>query len=261
MALEGSISLLEHHLESLITKTFLAFDLRNLDSSDSALLKAIDQDVKLMNKGLIDLRKVLESGHNELATTQALCRQVQELTNMAEHMSRYLPKAPTMIAPQLQNKILDEKENLAPVGNTQVSTNIQESIPSNSVIISVPLISPLSMDEYNTTPKYMLGRITHASLNRSIRDINEALKEKYRLMRKKRKDMTPQEIRTVQAFKKQENSESQGTYFILADDIKALGVADDGFNGRQFSAQLPVLRHHKRLREIRGGGLTRLAPI
>ena len=67
------------------------------------------------------------------------------------------------------------------------------------------------------------------------------------------------QIRLVQAFKKQENAESQGNYFVVAEDLKLLGVSTDGFNSRQFGTHLPILRHHRRLREIRGGGFTRLA--
>lgn len=274
----ASVNDLKSHFETKINRTFLAYDLRNCnDSADRETLRGIELDIRHMEKAIVELRKVISNGKLELAEVQAHTRDVRAMADEARHVAENVPEA--LLRAQTDNrrvqsdgddgpKVLNEnavshhhgvghnnngsienlKENKAP------SSNSAPSKPSN-----VPLMSPLTPEEYADTPKYMLGRITHASLNKTVQDINLTMAEKYRLMKKKQKDKTPQEVRLVQTFKKQENAESQGSFFILGDDLKLLGVSTDGFNARQFASHLPILRHHHRLREIRGGGFTRLA--
>lgn len=272
---KATVDGLKNHFETIIRRTFLAYDLRNCnDPVDKETLRTIEQDVRYMERAVAELKKVLANGKLELEEMRARTRDVRALVETARHMSDNVPDCLPRIgaddlvgttrlsnesAPELRQSSRPEvaKENVAPSSTAAHSKAAPPNVPIKQP--SVPLIPPLTMDEYNETPKYMLGRITYASLNKTVQDINLTMAEKYRLMKKKQKDKTPQEIRLVQAFKKQENTESQGAHFILADDLKSLGVCTDGLNSRQFATHLPILRHHRRLREIRGGGFTRLA--
>jgi len=276
---KATVDGLKNHFETIIRRTFLAYDLRNCnDPVDKETLRTIEQDVRYMERAVTELKKVLANGKLELEEMHARTRDVRALVETARHMSDNVPDCLPRVgaeelvgtarlsndaAPEQQQQLRQSsrpevaKENVAPPS----VTGQPKAAPPNATNKqpSVPLIPPLTMDEYNETPKYMLGRITYASLNKTVQDINLTMAEKYRLMKKKQKDKTPQEIRQVQTFKKQENAESQGAHFILADDLKSLGVCTDGLNSRQFATHLPILRHHRRLREIRGGGYTRLA--
>lgn len=259
---------LKKHFETIINRTFLAYDLRSCrDPADKETLRVLELDIRHMEKAICELRKTIVNGNVELAEMHAHTRDVRALSEAARHMSENLPESLIHATSTMESRA-EVKDNISRIpencdANQMSTENSKENrAPSNPIpskVPSIPSIPPLTPEEYNETPKYMLGRITHASLNKTVQDINLTMAEKYRLMKKKQKDKTPQEIRLVQTFKKQENAESQGAYFVLADDLKLLGVSTEGFNSRQFASHLPILRHHRRLREIRGGGHTRLA--
>jgi len=263
----AAVDNLRRHFETIINRTLLAYDLRNCrDPADRETLRIIELDIRHMEKAITELKKVITNGKTELAEMHALTQDVRELTEVARHMSENIPESLSRVTSNVEN--LGDHELAPRVAENGASRQVaaenskENKAPSNplpSKVSNIPLILPLTSEEYNETPKYMLGRITHALLNKTVQDINLTMTEKYRLLKKKQKDKTPQEIRLVQTFKKQENPESQGAYFILAEDLKVLGVSTDGFNSRQFAAHLPILRHHRRIREIRGGGHTRLA--
>lgn len=263
----ASVGGLKKHFEMTMNRTFLAYDLRNChDPADRETLRIVEMDIRHMEKAILELRKVIANGKTELAEMHAHTQDVRALAVAARHLSENVPEDLPPVGPAFrchedEDRALRHSDN--PASQRIAKEHLKENhAPSNPIppkVPSVPLIVPLTPDEYNETPKYMLGRITHASLNKTVQDINLTMAEKYRLMKKKQKDKTPQEIRLVQTFKKQENSESQGAFFILADDMKLLGVSTDGFNSRQFFSHLPILRHHRRIKEIRGGGHTRLA--
>jgi len=276
--MENSVNVagLKKHFETIVNRTLLAYDLRNCyDAADKETLRVIEQDVRHMERALTELKKVIASGRLELDEMHAQTRDTRALADSVRHMLENVPESLPRDAvekPKAREELRDgdiplrttsdsgsrpecAKENVAPTGGGGQNKGIAPPTKPSSI---APLIPPLTMDEYDDTPKYMLGRITYASLNKTIQDINLTMAEKYRLMKKKQKDKSPQEIRLVQAFKKQENSETQGVCFVVAEDLKLLGVSTDGFNSRQFATHLPILRHHRRLREIRGGGFTRL---
>jgi len=264
--MESAVTLdrLKNHFETIINRTFLAYDLRNCrDPADKETLRVIEQDVRYMEKAVADLKKVIADGNAELEEIHAQTRDIRALSESARHMVDNIPDSFPRGGGGAENRApraMEQVSSACPSSAHGLKENVAPAPAQTSTKVPfVPPIAPLTMDEFNDTPKYMLGRIPYASLNKTIQDINLTMAEKYRLLKKKQKDKTPQEVRLVQAFKKQENAESQGQFFILAEDVKLLGVSTEGFNSRQFATQLPILRHHRRLREIRGGGFTRLA--
>ena len=59
--MENAVTLdrLKSHFETIINRTFLAYDLRNRrDPADKETLRVIEQDVRYMEKALADLKKV-----------------------------------------------------------------------------------------------------------------------------------------------------------------------------------------------------------
>ena len=176
-------------------------------------------DAKFLNGKLFCSDKVLANGKLELEEMHARTRDVRALVETARHMSDNVPDCLPRVgaeelvgtarlsndaAPEQQQQLRQSsrpevaKENVAPPS----VTGQPKAAPPNATNKqpSVPLIPPLTMDEYNETPKYMLGRITYASLNKTVQDINLTMAEKYRLMKKKQKDKTPQEVGPCRQF-------------------------------------------------------------
>jgi len=211
MESSATVGSLKTHFETIINRTFLAYDLRNCyDAADRDTLRGIEQDVRYMEKALTELKKVIENGRVELEAMHAHTRDMRALSESVRHMLDNVPpclprgdSSAEVEAPNHPHRDVlpsrakeSSKENVAPADGHHKG-HVVTAAPSSKPASSVPLIPPLTMDEYNDIPKYMLGRITYASLNKTIQDINLTIAEKYRLMKKKQKDKTPQEDQSV----------------------------------------------------------------
>ena len=59
MESSATVGSLKTHFETIINRTFLAYDLRNCyDVADRDTLRGIEQDVRYMEKALTELKKV-----------------------------------------------------------------------------------------------------------------------------------------------------------------------------------------------------------
>ena len=136
----------------------------------------------------------------ELEEIHAQTRDIRALSESARHMVDNIPDS----YPRAGGGGGGDGESRAPRASEQVSSSscssahgLKENVAPTQTSTKVPFvppIPPLTMDEFNDTPKYMLGRIPYASLNKTIQDINLTMAEKYRLLKKKQKDKTPQEV-------------------------------------------------------------------
>ena len=144
--------------------------------------------------------KVIANGKMELSEMHAHTQDVRALTEASRHMSENVPESLLRVTSTNQGESehalrLPENDASRQVTPENSKENRAPPNPQPPKVPDIPLIVPLTPEEYNETPKYMLGRITHASLNKTVQDINLTMAEKYRLMKKKQKDKTPQEVR------------------------------------------------------------------
>lgn len=123
--------------------------------------------------------------------------------------------------------------------------------------------------------RYMKGRITYDQLNAAVQNINTAVKAKYRILQQPLKGLNNHSRKLHARFKEQETKATKGTsdrrrgrtqefgdalislagqYFVVEDDIRELAQVKVD---KRFQGILNMLRHCQRLRELRGGGITR----
>ncbi|KAG8012893.1 Spindle and kinetochore-associated protein 1 [Nibea albiflora] len=112
----------------------------------------------------------------------------------------------------------------------------------------------ITMPEFESIPQYMKGRVSYDQLNATVQCINTAVTGKYKILHQSVKTLNNHSRKLHQRFKDQETKDTKGQYFVVEDDIREFTQmkADKRFQGI-----LNMLRHCQRLRELRGGGLTR----
>uniref|UniRef100_A0A9L0K7S0 SKA complex subunit 1 n=1 Tax=Equus asinus TaxID=9793 RepID=A0A9L0K7S0_EQUAS len=101
---------------------------------------------------------------------------------------------------------------------------------------------------------YMKSRLTYCQINDVIKEINKAVVSKYKILYQPKKSMNSVTRNLYHRFIDEETKDTKGHYFIVEADIKeftALKV------DKRFHVILNILRHCRRLSEVRGGGLTR----
>ncbi|KAM9225191.1 SKA complex subunit 1 isoform 3-T4 [Dugong dugon] len=105
-----------------------------------------------------------------------------------------------------------------------------------------------------TKSLYMKSRLTYCQINDIIKEINKAVASKYKILHQPKKPMSSVARNLYHRFIEEETKDTKGHFFIVEADIKeftALKV------DKRFHVILNILRHCKRLSEVRGGGLTR----
>uniref|UniRef100_H3CGP6 SKA complex subunit 1 n=2 Tax=Tetraodon nigroviridis TaxID=99883 RepID=H3CGP6_TETNG len=112
----------------------------------------------------------------------------------------------------------------------------------------------LTVAEFDSIPQYMKGRVTYEQLNAAVQNINTAVKAKYKILRQPLKSLGDHSRKLQTRFKEQETKDTKGQFFVVEDDIRELvPVKVD----KRFQGMLNMLRHCQRLRELRGGRVTR----
>ncbi|KAJ3117632.1 Spindle and kinetochore-associated protein 1 [Phlyctochytrium bullatum] len=120
-------------------------------------------------------------------------------------------------------------------------------------------ILPITIAEYETIPKYLLPRgLPLPKLNDHIAELNKILAEKYTTLRIPPQKMSKAQRERFWEHKKQETGETKGKAFVTEQDIKE-NWAKAAFKldpaGRGVVA---AIRHLGRIKEVRGGGCTRI---
>uniref|UniRef100_A0A8C5XCD5 SKA complex subunit 1 n=1 Tax=Microcebus murinus TaxID=30608 RepID=A0A8C5XCD5_MICMU len=120
--------------------------------------------------------------------------------------------------------------------------HLEENIPSHLPPVTV------------TQSSYMKSRLTYCKINEVIEEINKAVISKYKILHQPKKSMNSVARNLYHRFIDQETKDTKGHYFIVEADIKEFTTLKVD---KKFHMLLNILRHCRRLSEVRGGGLTR----
>ncbi|XP_077452031.1 SKA complex subunit 1 isoform X2 [Stigmatopora argus] len=115
----------------------------------------------------------------------------------------------------------------------------------------IPLIT---MAEFENIPAYMKGRVSYHQINTAVENINAAFVAKYKIVHQSGKSRSNRARILYQRFKDQETKETRGQYFVVDNDFREFTHMKVD---KRLQGILNMLRHCQRLRELRGGGLTR----
>ncbi|XP_017504116.1 SKA complex subunit 1 [Manis javanica] len=115
-------------------------------------------------------------------------------------------------------------------------------------------MSFITSDEFNGIPAYMKSRLTYCQINDVIKEINKAVVSKYKILHQPKKSINSVARNLYHRFIDEETKDTKGQYFIVEADIKEFTALKAD---KRFHVILNILRHCRRLSEVRGGGLTR----
>ncbi|XP_071845368.1 SKA complex subunit 1-like [Apostichopus japonicus] len=253
-----TIQELEDHfgckLESLATCMDLAAVALNPSTRGTECrdqLASINEDLCEMELILMSLRKCIKTKKEELSTAQKLNEDLDHLVKDLNHMMENVPH-------HLQVRKKDDQQECQerlPLQerHVQEDTYVLPQLPKLKKPAS-PRLDFIMRDEYTSIPKYMKGRISYEELNSMVEVINETIRKKYQLMSKPKNRLTDKKRKNYIKYKEQETKETKGAYFFVPEDLtKLCSLRNDG----SVRSRLTMLRHCGRLREVRGGGLTR----
>ncbi|CAG8589285.1 13472_t:CDS:2 [Ambispora gerdemannii] len=131
-------------------------------------------------------------------------------------------------------------------------------------------LSYLTIPEFDTVPKYILNRLTREKVNEAIDDFNKLLADKYRILKMNPSSMNQNLKARYWAYKEAITEETRGKkiendgfgkHFITENDIKNTNQKINLKMDATGRAIFAVLRHVKKLKEVRGGGNTRFVVL
>ncbi|KAJ3086199.1 hypothetical protein HK102_013418 [Quaeritorhiza haematococci] len=216
-----------------------------------------------------------------------------EMEHMLKNLPKHLPHVPLQPHPQLQQPLSTTTLSANPLGHSQSTNrqlannrsshpggNNQERAKETSAASvaetgnkgsqgtgkNVPCLIPISVAEFTSLPKYLVGRLTRDKLNDSLSELNKIYATKSRLLRIPQASMSPDEKDRYWEHQRLVTDETKvGTKVFITDkDIKELGSG--GKSGSSFKLDptgrniISMIRHLGRIKEVRGNGVTRRVP-
>mmetsp|Transcript_9910 Transcript_9910/g.30291 ORF Transcript_9910/g.30291 Transcript_9910/m.30291 type:complete len:272 (+) Transcript_9910:126-941(+) len=183
-----------------------------------------------------------------LQLTTGLMRRAVEQSKRIDTIELNVPKH----LPKLQQKIAlsERSNNLPPAGEMCAeSSPVPQAVNRRSQPAS-PQIPFLTASELRAAPQYLRGRLTLEKVNDAVEALNGLLKSKYLLLRRPMRELTSEELNVVQVFHEQEFVEgANGETFISSADVRGCEKLRPDSLAK---GVLSLLRHFKRVREIRG---------
>ncbi|KAM6925784.1 SKA complex subunit 1 [Lycodopsis pacificus] len=234
-----------HHIHDRISSIHLMLDLSMVELPQR---KKLGQEFVALEKLLEEFERCVGRQKEQIKQLKELEETFQKDLEDVQHLKENIPvHMPRKRGPANGGEpVLTQKE--ADVQPAQ-SENVKKT--NKSVVREIEVIT---MPEYESIPSYMKGRVSYHQLNAAVLSINAAVTAKYKIFRQSAKTLNSQTRKLHQRFKDQEMKGTKGQYFVVDDDIREFTQmkADKRFQGI-----LNMLRHCQRLRELRGGGVTR----
>ncbi|KAJ8904061.1 hypothetical protein NDN08_000590 [Rhodosorus marinus] len=224
---------------------------------------AVDEVELLLKK----LKAYCSKESTDLERTKELFSRIEgqsrRLTAIDENVPRHLPK--THQSNETNSDGNDGTWNTEAHNLDENLTNALESDSSQckrgsgtrgSATPSHPEIKYLTASELKSAPQYVVGRLTLEKVNDTVNVLNRLIRDKYQLLRRPMRELSSKQLNQVQAYQDEELSAELGNSpFISSNDIKACPEIRPAATAKSI---LNLLRHCKRIREVRSTNSTRI---
>ena len=156
--------------------------------------------------------------------------------------------------------MLDQLPELPPTEFSSNDTEIMAPITEGNKKKDKLRIPSVSSTEFKSIPQYIMGRMGLEKLNSSITELNQLISDKYALMKIPQPKMNKMQREIYYEHKELGTAETKGRTYVTEKDLKTkTGWTESKFKfdavGRNV---INVLRHLGRIKEVRGGGHTRI---
>ncbi|XP_047453297.1 spindle and kinetochore-associated protein 1 [Mugil cephalus] len=215
-------------------------------------IKKLKVEIFALEKLLEEFEKYVDQQKEQLKHLKELeklfQRNVEDAQHIKENIPTHMPKKKGLVSGK--ESVMNQKE-AADVQPAQPSQPENIKKTSKKFVREMEFIT---MTEFESIPQYMKGRVTYDQLNAAVNNINTAMTAKYKIFNQSTKTLNNNARKLHQRFKDQETKQTKGQYFVVEDDIRDFTQMKVD---KRFQGILNMLRHCQRLRELRGGGLTR----
>uniref|UniRef100_A0AAY4A5A8 SKA complex subunit 1 n=2 Tax=Denticeps clupeoides TaxID=299321 RepID=A0AAY4A5A8_9TELE len=239
------------HVNSKLSANRTVLELRSIakDSDKRKILQKIGQDIREIDELLDQFQKNVATQRDMLKHLKDLDDFFQEAVQDGKHMKVNVPShMPRRGQPVAQSSVVPgQAESQAPVQE-------QEAPKKPQARKHIKELTYVTVQEFEGVPPYMKGRVTYDQLNGAVESINKAVTGKYKILHQPTKSLNNASRRLHQRFKDQETKDTRGQFFIVEADIQEFSKTKVD---KRFVGMLNMLRHCQRLKELRGGGLTR----
>lgn len=223
------------------------FDLLNLDLPQHKMTK-LGRELFAIEGLLEETEKYVSQQKDQIrhlkTLEQSSMKYLKDLQHLQENIPEHLP----------QKKSQANLDDAAKTG-----TKTDENRPQNPEKVKksksfIKEMNIITIAEYEGIPQYMKGRVSYDQLNAAVRCINVAVSSKYKIVHQSLKTLNNHSRKLQQRFKEHETKDTKGHFFIVEGDIREF--TETKFD-KKFQGILNMLRHCQRLKELRGGGITR----
>ncbi|XP_061533289.1 spindle and kinetochore-associated protein 1 isoform X1 [Phycodurus eques] len=184
----------------------------------------------------------IQAGHLNKAVEELFQNNRESLQHLKDNVPAHMPN----LCPNKENEPITHKSQVPDVESTQ-----QQTVKIKSHVRQIEFIT---LTEFECIPRYMKGRLSYDQLNKAVENINTAVVAKYKIFHQPLKTLNNHARKLYQRFKDQETKDTKGEYFVVEDDFREFTQMKVD---KRLQGILNMLRHCQRLRELRGGGITR----
>ncbi|XP_043934162.1 spindle and kinetochore-associated protein 1 [Protopterus annectens] len=246
-----SIESLHLHVNNKIATIKKSLQLRNIasDPDMNTILKKIGLELAALNDVLNRFEAEVEQQENSLNFLKdlkaSLDGDMKAVLHLSQNIPPHLPRKAAATASEMNGK---------PEENTKDAETHDVSRKQSKCSASIKEMVYITVQEFETVPPYMKGRLTYDQVNATVRDINKAVFGKYKILRQPIKSLNNVNRNLYHRFMEEETKETKGLFFVVDADIKEFcqKTVDKRFQG-----MLSILRHCQRIREVRGGKVVR----
>ncbi|XP_032256038.1 spindle and kinetochore-associated protein 1-like [Phoca vitulina] len=240
------------HINEKIANIKRTLSLRNCGQEPTlkTTLDKIGDEIIVVNELLNKLELEIQYQEQTNHSLKELCESLEEDYKDVEHLKENIP-------PHLPQVTVSQ--NFANVSDLDPEEPVkaEEPVPTKKPPKeqrSIKEMLFITSDEFNGIPAYMKSRLTYCQINDVIKEINKAVVSKYKILHQPKKSMSSVARNLYHRFIDEETKDTKGHYFIVEADIKEFTALKAD---KRLHVILNILRHCRRLSEVRGGGLTR----
>ncbi|XP_055994004.1 spindle and kinetochore-associated protein 1 [Sorex fumeus] len=239
------------HINEKIDIIKNTLSLRNCgqDPTLTTVLEKIGDEIIAVHQLLNKLELEVQYHEQTNISLKELCDSLEEDFKDVEHLKENIPPH----LPQLTvTQHLPKEPQPDPGKSVPVEPAPTKKPPKEQRMIKEMLF--ITADEFNGIPSYMKSRLTYCQINDVIKEINTAVVSKYKILHQPKKSMSSVARNLYHRFMDEETKDTKGHYFIVEADIKEFTTLKVD---KKFHGIMSILRHCRRLSEVRGKGLTR----
>ncbi|TNN35637.1 Spindle and kinetochore-associated protein 1 [Liparis tanakae] len=212
---------------------------------------------KKLTQELATLEKLLEEFEKCVGRQKEQLEQLKELEELFQKNVQDVQHLEENIPAHMPRKTKGPASRGEPLKSQKETADVQPAQPEHvkrTTRIVVREVEVITVPEFESIPSYMKGRVSYHQLNVAVQSINAALSAKYKILHQGAKTLSNQTRKLQQRFKSEETKETKGQFFVVEDDIREFTQMK---TDKRFQGILNMLRHCQRLRELRGGKVTR----